>query len=113
MQAGQVTNGAIVEGKGEALPDEEIWARDVRWLEEIAAADGAIVAEVTIPSLGVGYELALARWRFGIPVVAMHRPGPGRRCSAMIAGDPEIQIVPYGEEELEAALDRVAGLLAI
>ncbi|MBU1139834.1 MAG: nucleoside 2-deoxyribosyltransferase, partial [Proteobacteria bacterium] len=38
------------------LSEKEIFARDMRW---IAEAD-LVVAEVTTPSLGVGYELAVA-----------------------------------------------------
>lgn len=41
---------------GEAKSAEEIYTRDVLWVRE---AD-VLVAEVTQPSLGVGYELGLA-----------------------------------------------------
>ena len=36
--------------------DEEIYNRDMEWLQSA----NVVVAEVTIPSLGVGYELGIA-----------------------------------------------------
>ena len=44
--------------------DKEIYQRDLEWLE---SAD-AVIAEVTIPSLGVGYELGVAE-KLGKPVL--------------------------------------------
>ena len=41
---------------GEAIKDEEIYARDIEWLKQC----DLVVADITIPSLGVGYELAYA-----------------------------------------------------
>ncbi len=41
---------------GMAKPSGEIWSNDIRW---IGQAD-AVIAEVTNPSLGVGYEIAKA-----------------------------------------------------
>ena len=41
---------------GESLPASDIFSRDMAWLTD---AD-AFVAEVTVPSLGVGYEIAAA-----------------------------------------------------
>jgi nucleoside 2-deoxyribosyltransferase len=67
-----------------------IWQRDIDWLKE---AD-AVVAEVTNPSLGVGYEIAKAE-EWGKPVLALYRPSPDRKLSAMIAGSPNIHLVEY------------------
>ena len=55
-----------------------------------------MVAEVTVPSLGVGYEIAVAL-AHGIPVLALFRPEEGRRLSAMIAGAPGVQVAEYGD----------------
>jgi hypothetical protein len=41
---------------GESAEDRAIHDRDLRWLEEAAC----LVAEVTRPSLGVGYEIGKA-----------------------------------------------------
>ncbi|MGH9459179.1 MAG: hypothetical protein ACRD2J_16210 [Thermoanaerobaculia bacterium] len=110
VNAGNVTNGAIGEG-GEAGDPAAIFARDMAWLEEVAREGGALVAEVTTPSLGVGYEIAAARHRFGIPVVALYRPEASRRCSAMVAGDPGVVLVAYAEGALEEAVEAVARAL--
>jgi len=80
---------------GEAGPgDREIYARDVEWLRE---AD-AVIAEVTTPSLGVGYEVARAAV-MGKPVVGLFRPESGRRLSAMIRGNPAVQVLEYASAD--------------
>ena len=62
--------------------DEEIYNRDIKWLQ---SAD-IVVAEVTTPSLGVGYELGIAE-KLNIPVLCLYRPDKGNRLSAMISGN--------------------------
>ena len=47
-----------------ARKDEEIYNRDMEWLQ---SAD-IVVAEVTTPSLGVGYELGVAE-KLQIPIL--------------------------------------------
>ena len=82
-----------VASAGEAGGAEAIFARDLHWVEE----SNLVVAEVSVPSLGVGYEIAAARYRYAIPVIALWRPAYAARCSAMIAGDPGIQLIEYEE----------------
>lgn len=108
--AGEVTNTAVT-AAGETHEARFIFERDLRWLEEVAREGGAVVAEVTTPSLGVGYEIAAARYRFGIPVVALFRPAAWRRCSAMISGDPGVTFVEYDEDNLETAVKTVGGAI--
>lgn len=72
------------------LTDGQIFERDLAWLKK---AD-ALVAEVTQPSLGVGYEIALAEAR-GLPVFCLFRPRPGLRLSAMIRGNRHVTVVEY------------------
>lgn len=80
---------------GEAGPgDIEIYVRDLAWLRE---AD-IVIAEVTTPSLGVGYEVARAAV-MGKPVVGLFRPESGRRLSAMIRGNPAVQVLEYGSTD--------------
>ena len=53
-----------------------------------------IVAEVTTPSLGVGYELGrCVAW--GKRIVCLHRPSDSRRLSGMIAGSPGLRVISY------------------
>ena len=90
--AGAVAAEQIGDG-GEALALGEIFARDLRWLDE----SDLVVAEVSTPSLGVGYEIAYARYERRIPVIALYRRGRTKRCSAMIAGDPGVRFLEYDD----------------
>lgn len=74
----------------QALSKAEIWAKDLAMLRE---ADG-LIAEVTNPSLGVGYEIARAE-ELGKPILTLYRPSPERSLSAMIGGNPNVQLVNY------------------
>lgn len=67
-----------------------IYDRDVAWLQ---SAD-VIVAEVTTPSLGVGYEIALAE-SLKKPVLCLFRMQEDRLLSAMIAGNKNITVQEY------------------
>ena len=70
--------------------DMAIYKRDIKWLY---SAD-AIVAEVTTPSLGVGYELGIAE-KLKKPVLCLYRPSTGKRLSAMIKGNNQFSIREY------------------
>jgi nucleoside 2-deoxyribosyltransferase len=82
------------------VPDEVIYRRDMAWLEEV----DALVAEVTVPSHGVGYEIARAV-ALGKPTLCIHRPEDGGRLSALIAGNPMLRCECYQRvEELNIIL---------
>uniref|UniRef100_A0A3P9IKP3 2'-deoxynucleoside 5'-phosphate N-hydrolase 1 n=1 Tax=Oryzias latipes TaxID=8090 RepID=A0A3P9IKP3_ORYLA len=90
-------------GEAAALEDRVIHDRDVAWLQD----SDVIVAEVTQPSLGVGYELGRAV-DMKKTVLCLFRPSSGRSLSAMIRGavDGErFQVVDYSEDVLENVLD--------
>ena len=91
------------------LTEGEIFARDMAWLKD---AD-LVLAEVSTPSLGVGFEIGLAQ-AMGKEVFCLHRESVGRRLSAMIAGNPGLSLHPYADyEEAEQLLERiVASFLA-
>lgn len=93
----------LTAGGEAAAVDSEIYARDVAWLEE---AD-VVIAEVTTPSLGVGYEVARAT-QLNKPVVCLFRPEEGRRLSAMIRGNPRVTVLEYAASEAPADLARRA-----
>lgn len=83
------------------LPPREVFERDSRW---VAEAD-ALIAEVSTPSLGVGYEIALAV-QLGKPVLCVYRSGV--RLSKMISGNPapNLAVVVYSSEaELGELID--------
>ena len=85
------------------MTDREVYDRDMAWLVQ----SDVVVAEVTTPSLGVGYELAWAE-HHGKPVLCLFRPSSGRRLSAMLAG-PGVTVVEY--ETVDQALERVLGFI--
>lgn len=80
---------ANLDGRGESLSNEEIHDRDLAWLRSAEI----VVAEVTTPSLGVGYEIGKAT-EWGKPVLCVCRL-EGRVLSAMIAGNNEITVQEY------------------
>ncbi len=74
--------------------DYEIYKLDTGWLKD---AD-ALVAEVSSPSLGVGYEIGLVE-AIGKPILCLYRRQDGRRLSAMIGGNRKLKITEYDSEE--------------
>jgi len=68
----------------------DIWKKDITWVKQ---AD-AIIAEVSNPSLGVGYEIAKAE-EWGKPVLALFKKDDTRKLSAMIDGSPNTTVVQY------------------
>jgi nucleoside 2-deoxyribosyltransferase len=83
----------------------EIYARDTAW---IMACD-AVVAEVSTPSHGVGYEIAYALGQ-GKPVLCCFRRGA--RVSKMITGNDShgLEVFEYGAAaEALAAIDAFLG----
>ena len=109
--AGMVTSQDVGAG-GESLSAGEIFDRDLAWLEEVARDGGTLVAEVSRPSIGVGYEIGAARYRFRIPVVCLYRPAFTRRCSGMIAGDREIQLIEYTDATVSVAIEKLLAVIA-
>ena len=95
-----VGNPALTDKGESAKCDAEIFKRDVAWINE---AD-VIVAEVTVPSLGVGYELGIGE-SFGKPVICLYREKDGRQLSAMIGGNPRFQVQVY--QGVDAAVELV------
>ena len=89
---GEVLTEHVATVGEETLSDGEIFVRDLEWL----SACDAVVAEVTTPSLGVGYEIGIAQ-SLAIPVLCLYRPGPDRRLSAMLSGNPGVHVVEYRE----------------
>ena len=77
--------------KGEiSRTDNDIFQRDLNWLQ---SAD-VVVAEVSTPSLGVGYELGIAE-KLKIPILCLYRPIQGKRLSAMVSGNQKFICAEY------------------
>ncbi|MFC2093826.1 nucleoside 2-deoxyribosyltransferase [Bacteroidota bacterium] len=83
--------GKNLEVSGEdTMNDAYIHNRDLDWILQ----SDIVVAEVTTPSLGVGYEIGRAienKKR----VLCLYRSNSGKRLSAMIAGSPDIAVEEY------------------
>ena len=78
-----------------------VYQRDTTWVE----ACDAMIAEVSTPSLGVGYEYGLAV-QLGKPALCVYRSGV--RLSKMITGNPapNLGVAAYSSEaELDATVD--------
>ena len=94
-----------VRGKG----DDFLYHRDMAWLR---LAD-CLIAEVTYPSLGVGYEIAAAVHEQKIPVLALYQKN-ATELSAMLKGntDPLFHLQRYkGSGEMEDRVRRFLGNL--
>ena len=109
--AGMVT-AQHVGADGESLSASAIFDRDLGWIEEVARDGGVLVAEVSRPSIGVGYEIGTARYRFAIPVICLWRPAFTQRCSGMIAGDSGIQLIEYTDETVPEAIENLLFAIA-
>jgi len=91
----------IIESKDRMMSDKEIHDRDFQWIEE----SDLLVAEVSIPSLGVGYEIGRAI-EMGKPVLCLFRTGSEFTVSAMIAGSDDVEMKYYQNlEEVKGLFD--------
>jgi nucleoside 2-deoxyribosyltransferase len=85
-----VGDQSLTEEGGDSDDDRYIYDRDMKWL----SSTDVIIAEVSTPSLGVGYEIARAI-QLSKKILCLYRPQKGKRLSAMIAGSPNIMNVEY------------------
>jgi nucleoside 2-deoxyribosyltransferase len=84
---------------GSPLPPEQIYARDIGMIQD---AD-VVIAEVSNPSLGVGYELAYAE-KLGRPVLCLFNKRSNGSLSAMVSGNSYNTIFHYDTVTLESAI---------
>ena len=79
------------------IAPREIYERDVTW---IRSAD-ALIAEVSVPSHGVGYEIGFAIQE-GKPVLCLYQAG--RKVSKMITGNPHPKLLVKDYKDKEEAI---------
>lgn len=79
---------------GQGKSAEDIYSDDVAWLDE----SDIVIAEVTTPSLGVGYELGRAEAK-GKRIVCLFRINAGRHLSGMVLGNPNVKVFEYEKVE--------------
>jgi 2'-deoxynucleoside 5'-phosphate N-hydrolase len=93
---------------GDDGPDDRfIYDRDMAWLNQ----SDIVIAEVSNPSHGVGYELGMAV-SLGKPILCLYRSNTRQRLSAMISGSPDMQVIEYSgikdaEESIRVFINRV------
>ena len=81
--------------------DREIFLRDMKWLEEA----GIVIAEVSTPSLGVGFEIAKALQQ-DKRILCLSQSSRHHRLSALIGGCPDLPVFVYSDiKEAEAAIE--------
>jgi nucleoside 2-deoxyribosyltransferase len=86
----------VMENERELAPQE----RDVNWIKNC----GALIAEVSTPSHGVGYEIGYAL-SIGKPVLCLHQKE--RRVSRMITGNKDSALAVHAYTSLEEAISHV------
>jgi nucleoside 2-deoxyribosyltransferase len=77
---------------------QDVYARDVRWITEC----DLLLAEVSTPSHGVGYEIGYAL-SLGKRVLCLYRQG--RKVSKMILGNPHPRLTVRTYETPDQAVD--------
>lgn len=85
---------------GENITDAEIYKRDINWINEC----DIVFAEVTTPSLGVGYELGYAESK-NKKIICMYEDD--KKISGMIGGNHKFERLSYANiDELLEKIDK-------
>ena len=93
-------------GAVEAVLDPQaVYSRDVDWIR----ASDVLIAEVSVPSHGVGYEVGFALG-IGKPVLALYQQG--RKVSKMISGNPDAHLQVKAYQNSEEAVGVIRSFLA-
>ena len=100
IPSAHVADPAVLRQEASVFP-RQVYLRDIGWIKEC----DAMVAEVSTPSLGVGYEVAYAL-NIGRPVQCLYKSGLS--VSKMITGNPApgLVVATYADlDELDVHLD--------
>ena len=89
----------VIENERELTP-HYVYERDVNWIKNC----DVLIAEVSVPSHGVGYEIAFAL-EIGKPVLCIYETG--RKVSKMITGNPDPALITKSYANLEEAISLV------
>jgi nucleoside 2-deoxyribosyltransferase len=87
-----------------SVAPQDVYARDVEWIRTC----DALIAEVSVPSHGVGYEIGFAL-SLGKPVLCLYQEG--RRVSKMITGNPDPQLKVTSYTDTAQAVDLIRQFL--
>lgn len=86
------------------LTPRDVYERDVKWVREC----DALIAEVSVPSHGVGYEIGYAL-HYHKPVLCLYQNG--RKVSKMITGNPDPALRVEAYSAFEEAVVHARGFL--
>jgi len=104
VHAGVVPDTNISQYGETHLSADDILQRELRALKN----SDLVIAEVSTPSLGVGYLIAQATIQ-GKSVIALYRGDSLLKLSAMIKGDPLVHVHTYKiDQDIESILDSLA-----
>ena len=93
----------IIKEERKHFTEEQIYTEDADWIKE----SDIVVAEVSVPSLGVGYELAFAE-SLEKRVLCLYDSNSKWSLSAMVAGNKYFEIIKYSSvEELAKKLQEL------
>jgi 2'-deoxynucleoside 5'-phosphate N-hydrolase len=90
--------------KERKLSPLDVYTRDVNWIQNC----DALIAEVSVPSHGVGYEIGYAL-QAGKPVLCLYQEG--RKISKMITGNPHPALSMESYSEVVDALMKARSFL--
>ncbi len=85
-------------------PDQYIYLRDIKWIDEC----DIIIAEVSIPSLGVGYEIGYAE-SLNKQIICLYDESSEKELSYMLSGNKKNQIIKY--QNIEELKERLKSLV--
>lgn len=86
------------------LTPQYVYERDVNWIKNC----DALIAEVSVPSHGVGYEIAFALG-IGKPVLCIYQEG--RKVSKMITGNPDPALLIKSYSKTDEAISQARDYL--
>ena len=94
----------VMENEREISP-QDVYERDINWIKNC----NVIIAEVSAPSHGVGYEIGFAL-HIGKPVLCLHQKE--RKVSKMITGNKDAALIVQAYANVEEAIAQARFFLA-
>lgn len=91
--------------KERVLTPRDVYLRDVQWIDEC----DVLIAEVSVPSHGVGYEIGYAL-QAGKPVLCIYQQD--RKVSKMITGNPDSKLKVESYSDVKEAIEKSKKFLA-
>ncbi len=85
--------------KERLLTPHDVYERDTNWIKNC----DALIAEVSVPSHGVGYEIGFAL-NIGKPVLCIYQKD--RKVSKMITGNPDSNLTVQAFETVKDAISQ-------